>query len=163
MAGMFSGVSKTEISRGYGERVYFEPNDYIVEISECKMIESDGKKALIIEAEILTKKRDTGIKPNLGDKAAYFISMKPGKKETSIWHNNLMSFMCSVYECEPDEYDDDMWEEMIEGAFEGNNLKGEVLKLTTNMNEAGTYTRHYWNGEPSEKDWDDYELVVEED
>lgn len=157
--GMFSGASKTQISK-FADRNYFDPNEYIVEILECKIIESNDKKSMIVEAVVLAKKHKSG--PALGSTAAYFIAMKNGSKERSIWMNNLMSFMCAFYGCETEDYDDDEWEDMIEGAFEGNNLKGEVHKLKTSMNEAGTYTKHFWLGEPSDKDWDNYEFVLDD-
>lgn len=161
--GMFSGASKAQVSGKFNEATYFKPNEYIVELVECKKINASGLDMLIISAKVLAKKVDDGESPNVGETASYFIKMEGGAQKRSIWMNNMMSFLCSFLDTEPDEYDDEEWEEIGEQVFEHNAWKGELHKLKCVMNDAGTYTKHFWQGEPNDSDWEEYDLVLDED
>lgn len=159
MAGMFSGFSKRTVPRY--EKLYFEPNQYIVEISECKFIEGENDPVFIVQAKVLAKMKDTGEPPELGDKPSWVVPVR-GKKE--IWQTTLLQFLCSYMDCEPEEYDDDEWENIITSVFENNEWKGEVMKLKTKTVETktgGDFTKHIWQGEPQDKDWDNYDLVMD--
>jgi len=160
--GMFSKLSEVQV-RNY-EKLYFEPNSYIVEIKECKIVESDNNDdMLIISAKVLAKKKDTGIRPELEDTAAQCIPMRG---QASIWKTNMMEFICAVTGDEIDDHDDREWEDIAADIFEDNSLKGEITKLRTYSKETkkgGEFTHHIWEGPPSNKDWNRYEIVVEED
>lgn len=154
--GMFSKLSEVKISKY--EKLYFDPNEYIIEIIECKKISSDNGDFLIVSGKILAKKTANG--PELGETASWVQGMN-GLPD--IWKRALMEFLCGVLVAEVDDYTDEEWENAVADIFENDGLKNEITILKTVHKETkkGTdFTKHIWKGPPSESDWNKYEFVL---
>lgn len=163
--GMFDDFKKVEI-QNYTETKYFEPNKYVVEIKECKQINRDeneireGKTDLwVVDAEILAQKHEND-NIIVGDICTQF--MKPFAKFNS-GKKEMKEFLIANFELSKEDIEDfdenpENWENLWSSCVDDNVLEGKRIRLDVTKSKSGNYTKHFWRGEITDRDLEDFDL-----
>lgn len=155
--GIFDNLSQAQV---FENSKYFQPGRYIVEITQCKFNVGGYKgDSFIIECKVIAAISEHPDAPKVGETAAQGWNASGEKRD--IARNTWLGFLCRVYNCQKEDYNDAQWKKISTKVIDENKLAGTRMYLEIFMKKTkkgGDFTQHAWRGIATAKHYKEFNM-----